>query len=88
MASRVWSEADLEILEQHAANDDWLEAVAERFTGRSLAAVKTRMSKLRSEIDIKGRRGAREEDQDRSNAKAVVASRKLLEATLAVGRWS
>lgn len=88
MASRVWSPDDLQVLEQHAHNDDWLDAVTGRFPDRSLAAIKTRISKLRSELGIKGRRGAREEDQDRANAKAVVATQQLLEATLKVGRWS
>jgi len=88
MASRVWSDDDLSVLEQHVHSEDWLEALSERFPGRSIQAVKTRMSKLRSDLGIKGRRGARAEDQDRANAKAVVATQRLLEATLAVGRWS
>jgi hypothetical protein len=88
MASRVWTNDDLQVLEQHAGSEDWLEAVMDRFPDRSLAAIKTRISKLRSELGIKGRRGAREEDQDRMNAKSVTASQQLLEATLRVGRWS
>lgn len=87
MASRAWSHDDLQVLEQHASNDDWLEVVTEQFPERSPASLKTRMSKLRSELGIKGRRGAREEDQDRMNAKAAVATQRLLEATLSVGRW-
>lgn len=88
MASRAWSEADIEVLESHAENDDWLAAVIDLFPGRTLHAVKTKMSKLRSELGIKGKRGAREEDQDRANRRAVAASRALLDATLRVGTWS
>jgi hypothetical protein len=88
MASRVWTDDDLQVLEQYAENDDWLEAVTGCFPDRSAAAIKTRISKLRSELGIKGRRGARAEDQDRMNAKSVTASQQLLEATLRVGRWS
>lgn len=88
MASRVWSNDDLQVLEQHAANDDWRNALADLFPDRTPDAIQTRLSKLRSELGIKGKRGAREEDQDRMNAKSVVASQQLLEATLRVGRWS
>jgi hypothetical protein len=87
MASRVWTENDLQVLEQHVANDDWLQIVTKHFPDRSAAAIKTRISKLRSELGIKGRRGGREEDQDRMNAKSVIASQRLLEATLRVGVW-
>jgi hypothetical protein len=58
---------------------------------RSRAAPPLPLSKLRDhveELGIKGKRGAREEDQDRMNAKSVIASQQLLEATLRVGRWS
>jgi hypothetical protein len=88
MASRVWSSDDLQVLEQHAANDDWRNALSNLFPDRTQHAIKTRLSKLRSELGIRGRRGAREEDQDRMNAKSVIASERLLEATLRVGRWS
>jgi hypothetical protein len=88
MASRVWSDDDLQVLEQHAANDDWRNALSNIFPDRTDHAIKTRLSKLRSELGLKGKRGAREEDQDRMNAKSVGASRQLLEATLRVGRWS
>jgi hypothetical protein len=88
MASRAWSRDDLHVLEEHTENDDWREALAERFPDRSQDAIKTRLSKLRSELGIRGKRGAREEDQDRMNAKSVIASQILLEATLRVGRWS
>jgi hypothetical protein len=88
MASRVWTTDDLQVLEEHAANDDWREALAGLFPDRSEDAIKTRLSKLRSELGIKGKRGAREEDQDRMNIKSVAASQQLLEATLRVGRWS
>lgn len=88
MASRVWTDDDLQVLEQHAANDDWRNALSNLFPNRTDHAIKTRLSKLRSELGIKGKRGAREEDQDTMNAKSVVASQHLLEATLRVGRWS
>jgi hypothetical protein len=88
MASRPWSSDDLHVLEEHAANDDWRKALAGLFPDRSQDAIKTRLSKLRSELGIKGKRGAREEDQDSMNAKSVIASQVLLEATLRVGRWS
>jgi hypothetical protein len=88
MASRAWSVDEIQVLEQHVSNDDWLDAVTDKITDRSFHAVKTKMSKLRSELGIKGKRGAREEDQDTMNAKSVIASQRLLEATLRVGRWS
>jgi hypothetical protein len=88
MPRNVWSHADLQTLGQHLGSEDWLEAVTECFPGRSIAAITTRMSKLRADLGIKGKRGAREEDQDRMNAKSVTASQQLLEATLRVGRWS
>jgi hypothetical protein len=31
MASRVWSSDDLQVLEQHAANDDWRNALSNLF---------------------------------------------------------
>jgi hypothetical protein len=88
MASRAWSNDDLQVLEDHVANDDWRDALAGLFPDRSDHAIKTRLSKLRSTLGIKGKRGAREEDQDRMNAKSVGASQQLLEATLRVGRWT
>lgn len=88
MASLPWTEADVEVLEQHVSNDDWLEELAKRFPERSALALKVRMSKVRSALGVKGKRGAREEDQDRANAKAVIATQKLLEATLRVGVWA
>jgi hypothetical protein len=88
MASRAWTSDDLQVLEDHVANDDWRDALAGLFPDRSEDAIKTRLSKLRSTLGIKGKRGAREEDQDRMNAKSAVASQQLLEATLRVGRWS
>jgi hypothetical protein len=88
MASRPWSTDDLHVLEEHTENDDWREELAGLFPDRSEDAIKTRLSKLRSALGIKGKRGAREEDQDTMNAKSVIASQRLLEATLRVGRWS
>jgi hypothetical protein len=88
MASRVWSSDDLQVLEQHAANDDWRNALSNLFPDRTQHAIKTRLSKLRSELGVKGRRGAREKTQEIMNAEAVPASQRLLEATLRVGRWS
>jgi hypothetical protein len=85
---RAWSHEDTAVLSQLADNDDWLEAAAALFPNHSEGSLKTKISKLRSELGIRGRRGAREEDQDRMNAKSVVASQALLEATLRVGRWS
>jgi hypothetical protein len=88
MASRVWSSDDLQVLEQHAANDDWRNALSNLFPDRTQHAIKTRLSKLRSELGVKGRRGAREKTQEIMNAEAIPASQRLLEATLRVGRWS
>jgi hypothetical protein len=87
MASRVWSSDDLQVL-QHAANDDWRNALSNLFPDRTQHAIKTRLSKLRSELGVKGRRGAREKTQEIMNAEAIPASQRLLEATLRVGRWS
>jgi len=80
MASRAWSPDDVRVLERHVHDEDWLDTLADRFPERTLGAVKVKMSKLRSELGARGRRGAREEDQDRANAKAVIASQQLLEA--------
>jgi hypothetical protein len=88
MASRAWSDAELHVLEQHVHDDNWLDAVAERIPDRSLLAIEVRMSRVRSVAGIRGKRGCREEDQDQANAKAVIATHRLLEATLRVGRWS
>jgi len=88
MASRPWSPEDVTVLEQHVADDDWLETLAEFFPDRTVNAIKVRMSKVRADLGIQGKRGARAEDQDRSNAKAVVASQRLLEATLRIGVWA
>ena len=85
---RAWSPDDTAVLAQLADNDDWMEAASARFPNHSESSLKTKISKLRSELGIKGRRGAREEDQDRANAKAVIATHQLLEATLRVGIWS
>jgi hypothetical protein len=65
-----------------------MEAASVLFPNHSESSLKTKISKLRSDLGIKGRRGAREEDQDRMNAKSVGASQALLEATLRVGLWS
>jgi hypothetical protein len=75
-------------LAQLADNDDWMSAASVLFPNHSESSLKTKISKLRSELGMKGRRGAREEDQDRMNAKSVGASQALLEATLRVGIWS
>lgn len=85
MASCPWSPDDLQVLEQHVTNEDWLEALAERFPDRSPMAIKVRMSKVRSELGVKGKRGAREDCQDRANAKAVIASQMLYEAITRAG---
>lgn len=70
------------------AYDDWLDRIVNRFPHRSVDAIKTKMSKLRGELGLPGRRGAKETAQEEYNRKAVPASRRLLEATLRVGRWS
>jgi hypothetical protein len=85
MASRAYSDADLTVLEQHVHNDDWYAAVAEVFPDRSEAALKTKMSKIRSMLGVKGKRGAPEKDQDKMNAEAVVASQRLLAAIQEAG---
>jgi hypothetical protein len=95
MASRAsnldhpdWAPDEILILEETALNEGCLADIVELFPDRSHASIKTKMSKVRRELGIKGKRGAREEDQDTMNAKSVVATQKLLEATLSVGRWS
>jgi hypothetical protein len=80
MASRVWSSDDLQVLEQHAANDDWRNALSNLFPDRTQHAIKTRLSKLRSELGVKGRRGAREKTQEIMNAEAIPASQRLRES--------
>lgn len=86
MASRPWSEQELELIERHAPLSDW-RTVLQQLPDRTANAVKVRMTKLRRELGFPDGRGT-VDDWAEYQAKSVVASQQLCEATLRVGRWS
>lgn len=86
MASRPWSDSEIALLERHAEANNW-QAVLRYVPDRTVNAVKVRMTKLRRELGFEDARGAKDA-QELYNADAVIASQKLAEATLRVGRWS
>ena len=87
MASRAWSEAEMELIGRHAADNNW-RAVVDRVPDRTETAVKVRMTKLRRELGFEDGRFTACDQQERFNENAIVGSQRLAEATLRVGRWS
>jgi hypothetical protein len=85
MASRPWTKRELTLLEEHAEDNDWM-VVALQIHGRSVNAVKVKMSKLRSKLGLADARYC--DGMDHFNQNAIVASEQLREATLQIGKWS
>lgn len=88
MASRPWSDAELELLSSAIQRGEKISAVASKISGRTKLAIKVRMSKLRDKYDLSDARRSDIDDMDEFNARAVIASQMLLAATLRVGVWS
>jgi hypothetical protein len=86
MASKPWTEAELEELRTHAADDSWAYKLGPELLSRSYASLRIQMTAIRRELGITMRRGPRCEDD--WQARAVLASRQLAARTLAVGMWS
>ena len=74
------------LIDRHAEASNW-RAVTNAIPDRTVNAVKIRMTRKRRELGLEdGRRG---EDEDGEwQSKVVIASQKLAEATLRVGRWT
>jgi hypothetical protein len=101
MASRPWSSRELAVLELHVGEPDWLRQASAKISGRSIAALKVRMARIRSGRTAGGRGDPRSDyadgrivagdcgdDDDGWMGDAAVASEALLAATLRVGRWA
>jgi hypothetical protein len=86
MASKPWTEPELDELRAHAADDSWLVKLSPTLLDRSYASLRIQMTAVRRSLGITMRRGPRSEDdwQDR----VVLASKQLAERTLRVGMWS
>lgn len=79
-----WKAHELELLEEHIDDENWLAAVQPAFPDRTPNALKVQMSKLRVEL---GYADGRECDAGwMQNARE--AAPRLLEATLRVGMWT
>ena len=91
MASRApWPEEEIAVLDRHIDQPDWLQRVSAAIQGRTTKALKVRMAKRRSELGLAdGRRVdggcGDDDDQERANADAVVASQELLAAIQRAG---
>lgn len=86
MASRPWSDDELALIEAHAETNDW-RSVSRAIRDRTVNAVKVKMTKLRRERGLPDGRGSGD-DWAAYQAKSVMASARLAEATLRVGVWS
>lgn len=85
MASRPWTDSEMELLERHAEDNDWA-IVALQIRDRTVNAVKVKMSKLRSELGLADARYC--DGMDHFNQNAIIGSQQLVEATRRVGVWS
>lgn len=79
MASRLWSDEEIALVELHAPSNNW-KAVASAVPDRTELAVKVRMTKRRRELGYDDARYGVKDEQHEFNAKAVIASQLLLMA--------
>jgi hypothetical protein len=86
VATKPWTDAELDELRTHADDDCWLLKLGPRLAGRSYQALAIKMSHVRRDLGVKKRRGQRNEDD--WQARAVLSSQMLAAATLRVGKWS
>lgn len=86
MASKSWTEPELDELRAHAADDCWLGKLSPALLDRSYASLRIQMTAVRRSLGITMRRGPRSEDDWQE--RAILASRQLEAATLRVGVWS
>jgi hypothetical protein len=86
MASRVWSEAELSVVQQCAATYD-LAAASQRLNERTRSAIKVKMSRIRAQLGFEDGRRERggKDDQEEFNQNAVVGSQQLLVAIQRAG---
>jgi hypothetical protein len=56
MASRAWSEQELEALSQNRDRRDWFIAVSGKFVDRSPAALRSMMQKIRADAGMSDQR--------------------------------
>lgn len=78
MGSPAWSDREVSLLERFADVEDWLEQVRQRITGRTEAAICTKMSKVRGELGFSD--GREKDNQTAFNRRAVRSSARLLSA--------
>lgn len=83
MNGKAWPKAEEAVLEAHVTDRSWFPKVREMLPHRSAAALRKRMVLLRASSE----RGGLSEN-DNWQRPAAKASQALLQATLAVGRWS
>lgn len=86
MASKPWTESELDELRAHAEDDSWVSKLSPELLHRSYASLRIQMTAVRRSLGVKMRRGPRNEDDWQE--RAVLASRQLEAATLRVGLWS
>lgn len=86
MASKPWTEPELDELRNHANDDSWLGKLSPALLSRSYASLRIQMTAVRRELGVTMRRGRPSEDDWQE--RAVLASRQLAERTLRVGMWS
>jgi hypothetical protein len=86
MASRaLWSDEEVAILETHVDRPDWLASVSAVIHGRTIAAIKVKMAKLRSNLGLRdGRRVdggcGQDDEEERFIVDTALASQALLAA--------
>lgn len=84
MASRPWSDDELDLLESYAEDRDWLPRAMEALPHRSVNQLRNRMQAVRAQAGM-----GRTHVHDGSwMSAAAAATDRLLEATLRVGVWS
>lgn len=84
MASRAfWTEDEVAVLEEHVHDRAWLGKVLPKLD-RGEQALRCKMAKLRAEMGLSDPRCS----ESSWMRDARMASDRLAEATLAVGRWS
>jgi hypothetical protein len=89
MASRAWTDPELDVLREHVGADDWLRRVGSKLRHRTAKALKVRMARMRAECGLgDGRCTDDDDDMEEFNRRAVIASQQLREATLRVGIWA
>jgi hypothetical protein len=81
MASRPWSDDELAVLEDYAEDRAWLEKALGELPGRSVAAARSMMQKVRSRLGMSDQRFV----DGPWMVDAALASQRLLQAMIDAG---